>query len=71
MYFGAESASETVLEYYNKKIRPAQISAAVANAKEADMIVVTSFILGAPVESDERLRRPSISSMTFGRTRWR
>ena len=35
MYFGAESASETVLEYYNKKIKPAQIVSAVANAKEA------------------------------------
>ncbi|HEY3420511.1 MAG TPA: radical SAM protein [Methanomassiliicoccales archaeon] len=57
MYFGAESASETVLDYYNKKIRPAQIVSAVENAKEADMIVVTSFILGAPVESDEEIRK--------------
>jgi anaerobic magnesium-protoporphyrin IX monomethyl ester cyclase len=57
MYFGAESASETVLDYYNKKIRPAQIVAAVENAKEADMIVVTSFILGAPVESDDEIRK--------------
>jgi anaerobic magnesium-protoporphyrin IX monomethyl ester cyclase len=57
MYFGAESASETVLEYYNKKIRPAQITTAVANAKAADMIVITSFILGAPAESDEEIRK--------------
>jgi anaerobic magnesium-protoporphyrin IX monomethyl ester cyclase len=57
MYFGAESASETVLEYYNKKIRPAQIVSAVENAKEADMIVVTSFILGAPVESEDEIRK--------------
>ena len=57
MYFGAESASETVLEFYNKKIRPAQIVSAVENAKEADMIVVTSFILGAPVETDEEIRK--------------
>jgi anaerobic magnesium-protoporphyrin IX monomethyl ester cyclase len=57
MYFGAESASETVLDYYNKKIRPAQIVSAVENAKEADMIVVTSFILGAPVESDDEIRK--------------
>ena len=57
IYFGAESASETVLEYYNKKIKPAQIITAVQNAKAADMIVVTSFILGAPVESDEEIRK--------------
>ena len=57
MYFGAESASEPVLEYYNKKIKPAQIISAVKNAKEADMIVVTSFILGAPVESDDEIRK--------------
>jgi len=57
MYFGAESASEAVLEYYNKKIKPAQIVSAVENAKEADMIVVTSFILGAPVESDNEIKK--------------
>lgn len=57
IYFGAESASETVLDYYNKKIRPAQIVTAVENAKEADMIVVTSFILGAPVESEDDIRK--------------
>ena len=57
IYFGAESASETVLEYYNKKILPAQIVTAVENAKEADMIVVTSFILGAPVESEDEIRK--------------
>ena len=57
IYFGAESASEKVLEYYNKKIKPAQIISAVENAKEADMIVVTSFILGAPVESDDEIKK--------------
>ncbi len=57
MYFGAESASESVLDYYNKKIKPAQIVSAVENAKEVDMIVVTSFILGAPVESDEEIKK--------------
>jgi anaerobic magnesium-protoporphyrin IX monomethyl ester cyclase len=57
MYFGAESASEPVLDYYNKKIKPAQIISAVENAKDADMIVVTSFILGAPVESDQEMRK--------------
>ena len=57
IYFGAESASEAVLEYYNKKIKPSQIISAVENAKAADMIVVTSFILGAPMESDEEIRK--------------
>jgi radical SAM superfamily enzyme YgiQ (UPF0313 family) len=57
MFFGAESASETVLDYYNKKIKPAQITEAVQNAKKVDMIVVTSFILGAPVESDAEIKK--------------
>jgi len=51
IYFGCESATPKVLEYYNKRIDPGMISQAVANAKEAGMIVLTSFILGAEVET--------------------
>ncbi|MEI6797396.1 MAG: radical SAM protein, partial [Methanomassiliicoccales archaeon] len=53
MYFGAESGCQKVLDYYNKNINPAQTRAAVQAAKAANMIVVTSFIFGAPVESTE------------------
>jgi anaerobic magnesium-protoporphyrin IX monomethyl ester cyclase len=53
MYFGAESGCQKVLDYYNKNINPEQTRAAVQAAKAANMIVVTSFILGAPVETME------------------
>jgi anaerobic magnesium-protoporphyrin IX monomethyl ester cyclase len=53
IYFGAESASEEVLEYYNKRTNPNQIREAVNNAKKAGMLAVTSYIVGAPVETRE------------------
>jgi anaerobic magnesium-protoporphyrin IX monomethyl ester cyclase len=51
IYFGGESASQHVLDYYNKTINPTQTRRAVENAKKAGMGVVVSFIFGAPVES--------------------
>ena len=51
IYFGAESASQHVLDYYKKAIKPEQTIKAVQNAKKAGMIVITSFIFGAPVET--------------------
>jgi len=57
IYFGAESRSKHALDYYNKKITPEQTMKAVENAKKANMIVITSFILGAPVESMEDLKK--------------
>ncbi len=57
IYFGAESASPHVLDYYNKTITPQQTAEAVADAKGAGMLVITSFIVGAPVESIDDVRR--------------
>ncbi len=57
IYFGAESASEHVLEYYRKRATPTQAREAVANAKQSGMIVIASFIVGAPVESVVDMRR--------------
>ncbi len=51
MYFGVESPSSHVLDYYKKGITAVEAQTAVANAKRAGMLVVTSFIIGAPVES--------------------
>lgn len=51
IYFGAESASEHVLDYYNKRTSPSQIRQAVRNAKKVGMLAVTSYIVGAPVET--------------------
>ncbi|OPY33167.1 MAG: biotin synthase [Methanomassiliicoccales archaeon PtaU1.Bin124] len=57
IYFGCESASPKVLEYYNKRINPDMIAQAVGNAKEAGMIVLTSFILGAEIETKEDMEQ--------------
>ena len=57
IYFGAESANEKTLEYYNKHITPDKTRNAIENAKKAGMLVVTSFIVGAPVESKEDVQR--------------
>ena len=51
IYFGVESPTPHVLDYYKKGITPVDAQNAVANAKRAGMLVVTSFIIGAPVES--------------------
>lgn len=56
IYFGAESASPHVLKYYNKTISPQQTAEAVANAKKAGMLVITSYIVGAPVETLEDVK---------------
>lgn len=57
IYFGCESASPKVLDYYNKKIGPDAIAEAVKNAKAANMIVLTSFIVGAEVEDKEDIAK--------------
>ena len=57
IYFGAESASEKILDFYNKKTTPVQIKKAVRNAKRAGMLTVTSYIIGAPVETREDIQR--------------
>ena len=57
VYFGVESASDHVLGYYRKRATPAQAAQAVASAKQCGLLVITSFILGAPVESLDDMRR--------------
>lgn len=57
IYFGAESGSERTLEYYKKHITPEKTAKAIANAKGAGMLVVTSYIVGAPVEGEEDMRQ--------------
>lgn len=57
MYFGVESPTPHVLSYYKKGISATQARKAVADAKRAGMIVVTSFIIGAPVEDREDIQR--------------
>lgn len=56
IYFGAESVTEHVLMYYNKKQTAEKTAEAVANAKKAGMLVICSYIIGAPVESKEEIK---------------
>lgn len=53
IYFGVESASQHVLDYYQKNTRPDQAIQAIQQAKDAGMIVVTSYIIGAANETRE------------------
>ena len=57
IYFGVESASKHVLDYYKKGITSAQSRTAIADAKRARMLVVTSYIFGAPVETQADILR--------------
>ena len=51
VYFGVESPQDHVLDYYRKTIEASQARKAIEDAKRAGMLVVTSYIVGAPVES--------------------
>lgn len=53
IYFGAESASARVLSYYKKGCKPDEIRNAIRNAKKAGLLVVASFIIGAPIENHD------------------
>jgi anaerobic magnesium-protoporphyrin IX monomethyl ester cyclase len=57
IYFGAESVDDKVLDYYKKHINPEKTKLAISNAKRAGMLVVASFIIGAPVETREAIQR--------------
>ncbi|HIH00566.1 TPA: radical SAM protein [Thermoplasmata archaeon] len=53
IYFGVESPQTHVLDYYRKTIDVSRARKAIDDAKRSGMLVVTSYIMGAPVESTE------------------
>jgi anaerobic magnesium-protoporphyrin IX monomethyl ester cyclase len=56
LYFGIESANQTILDYYNKRITPEQSRIAVKTARKAGAdVIVGSFIVGAPDETREEI----------------
>jgi anaerobic magnesium-protoporphyrin IX monomethyl ester cyclase len=58
IYFGMESGSQKVLDYYAKNITPEMSRKAVRNSKEAGIEnVVGSFIVGAPIETEADVRQ--------------
>lgn len=57
LYFGIESASQKVLDYYDKQTTPEQAEVAVKNARSAGIdVIVGSFILGAPNETRQEIQ---------------
>jgi radical SAM superfamily enzyme YgiQ (UPF0313 family) len=58
IYFGIESSNQKVLDYYKKNISPELSRKAVRNCKKAGIEnVIGSFIVGAPFETKEDIRR--------------
>jgi radical SAM superfamily enzyme YgiQ (UPF0313 family) len=58
MYFGIESGTQRVLDYYNKRTTPQQSREAVKKARKAGMdLIVGSFIIGAPDETKADIQK--------------
>lgn len=54
IYFGLESGSQEVLDYYGKAITPEISRKAISNSKRAGIEnIIGSFIVGAPIEKRE------------------
>jgi len=49
--FGMESGSQRILDYYNKRITVDHIRKAIRYAKKSNIDVMTSLIIGAPIET--------------------
>ncbi len=58
IYFGIESGSQKILDYYGKAITPEISRRAVANSKKAGIEnIIGSFIVGAPIETREDVKK--------------
>ncbi len=58
IYFGVESGNQKVLNYYGKNISPELSRKAMRNCKEAGIEnIIGSFIVGAPIETREDVKR--------------
>jgi anaerobic magnesium-protoporphyrin IX monomethyl ester cyclase len=57
IYYGVESGSQRILDLMKKGITLKQAEDAVKSAKNADLEVLTSFILGYPGETEEDMNK--------------
>ena len=58
IYFGIESGSQKVLEYYDKRITSKQSEIAVSKARKAGIdLIIGSLIVGAPVETEKDIQQ--------------
>lgn len=55
LYLGCESGSQRMLDYYKKGITVDQIRSAIRSAEEVGIDTFTSWIVGAPTETDAEL----------------
>jgi anaerobic magnesium-protoporphyrin IX monomethyl ester cyclase len=57
IYFGIESANQSILDYYEKSITPEQSVQAVETARRAGIdLIMGTFIVGAPDETREEIQ---------------
>ncbi|MHA2392300.1 MAG: B12-binding domain-containing radical SAM protein [Promethearchaeota archaeon] len=58
IFFGMESGSQRVLDYYHKNITPTQSKLAIKKARNAGIdMIFASFILGAPIEKMSDIKK--------------
>jgi len=57
LYYGLESANQDVLNFYNKKATTSQIRKAIKLSNEMDFFTVGTFILGAPIETKDHIKK--------------
>lgn len=62
IYFGIESATDRILEYYNKNTTFFHSINAVKKAKKAGLDVIGTYVLGAPTESENEIRKTILSA---------
>jgi anaerobic magnesium-protoporphyrin IX monomethyl ester cyclase len=55
--YGIETGNQDVLDYYQKKVTLDQIRKAVHLARDMGFFVSASFIFGAPIETEEHLKK--------------
>ncbi|MEM4155356.1 MAG: radical SAM protein [Archaeoglobaceae archaeon] len=56
IYYGIESASKRILEYYRKRISLERAKEVIKMTKRAKISAICSFIVGAPLETREDLK---------------
>lgn len=57
IYYGVESASPDVLEYYRKKIDLSKVKKVIEITKRVGIATICSFIIGAPYERKEDMKK--------------
>jgi radical SAM superfamily enzyme YgiQ (UPF0313 family) len=57
LFFGLESGSQKILDYYEKKTTVEKGEKAVELAQKAGLDVIGSFVIGAPIETEEDFQK--------------